>query len=507
MPILDLNDSDDVYIGELAPKEEDTIKYRTNNELGTSTLFSKEKPLDTIMKYVSGMKWEIDYFLNVVGVNEKPEPLDVNVPSTVQRYHRINNLIITLNSGINQDNIDNISGDGVINANITPRVTDMFLATLTQGRLALFTITEVELQHYNLHDCYKISFKLFSFVDSDSNLYNNLIYKTVKTYKYDKDHIYTFSAPIILEEDYKKKINLKNRWKEIVEYYFNHFVNEKRLVVSLPTDDGEVYIDNLLTRFIFSIINHEDSEMIYKINRLDENRNNDVRLCLWDMILERDYSMLKRLQTNIGFRYLPYNYDSVIARQYHYLGIRFGVCLLRDNERPYNGKFKDISTRNNFFKESEIYIENNPTTDIVLDSTNGTIEGIDGNYEELSIPTLEIEDNNQTSIKMSGDENTDIYIRDNEALLKPVEGYYKPIGDGNEYTYVLSNHFYLGNMKDCGILERSLTIYLQGKTIPNEELEIMLSQYHMWSTIDQFYGIPILLVLLRDSINHTFKSI
>lgn len=659
MPILDIDDKN--RVGESRPPDVPRRLYRTNEELGTSTLFSKNQQLDTIMQYISGMKWTVDYFLQLRNRNEDLVGLDPSLPATIQKYHRISKLIIILQSGIEQNNVNDIEGEAIINAGFLPNKFDCFLATLTGGREAIFQITDVDLRKYSLHDTYWVRFKLLIFVDNDNNkLYNNLIYKTVKEYIYDKNHIVDYSAPIILQADYNRKLRLKERYKELVDYYFDHFIHPVKRVLAPPTKSS-IYTDTLLTEFIFNVINQEDSDQIYKLTRLDDSKVDGVRFTIWDSIINRDPSLLKRCEKNIGFKYVPYDITSIRARQFNYLGVSFLANKLGQDEEGIIPEYENLSTYKDYFGDTVIQFdtedasskydkaiikheEENPIERIpdaiVFDNTSaeslmgrGAIlyddeaaypveeteeinsedlvyveDYVKNDKEEIEITKAELIDKikdamNKLSYRLPirPDEIIDAKLLNNKdvevknmnnfslvlspELLKvdfsryvlrtdrkvldekveakdlklniepnsvpmikiplkkekkeevkekieptpkvekkeelkiepisnpptpPVEvkkdGYVKPILYPDQ-CYVLSKYFYNQDLKKLGIVEENLIEYLHGRIINLESLEKMLEQYHMWCTKDQYYLIPILIVLVKDSINNIFKSL
>ena len=94
---------------------------------------------------------------------------------------------------------------------------------------------------------------------------------------------------------------------------------------------------------------------------------------------------------------------------------------------------------------------------------------------------------------------------DNPIVIKePV--YETPIKIPDD-AYVISNNMYDLIDQDMGILERNLKKYLLGDLCDSNDIDIMVEQYHMWSTRDQYYCIPILLVLIKDSILNTYKQL
>lgn len=492
MAILDLNKRN--VIAESRPENIENRKYVSQEELGTSTLFSKDHSLDHISQYISGMKWTVTYFLQLRNMNDELVQLDPRIAATIQKYHRINKLEIYLQNGIDQANITNIEFEAVINAGFLPNKHDIILAELTGGREALFTLKEIDVRKYSLHDAYWCTFKLLTFIDTDNaDLYNNLIYKTVKEYVYDKNHLLDYSAPIILQSDYKRKLNLKNVYKEITDYYLDNFIDIDTCVLCPPTNVSK-YTDIYLTDFLFSIVETTDHPEMSKIVRIDKSRLKKHPLTIWDAILRRDITMLKRLERNIGFTYNPYTYTDYNLRSFNMLGISFIASVLGKGSKPIKPDYKDISTYDNFFtKEDEdddaIFDDNN-----ILKMVNVMTD------EETNEVVIDIIDNENKT-----EDNIDIEEIDNPNVIKePV--YETPIKIPDN-AYVVSNNMYDLIDQDMGILERNLKKYLLGDLCDSNDIDIMVEQYHMWSTRDQYYCIPILLVLIKDSILNTYKQL
>lgn len=426
MPILDLNN-------DYETKEEFVEKkpFRSPEELGTSTLFHKEKPLDTIIRYPKGSKWEVSYFLQIRDINDTLVQPDVNLPATTQKYNRIDKLILYIQSAINQDNIENISGEALINAGFLPNKDDVFLATLTGGREAIFIITEVQNRTYNLHYAYLVNFKIFCFAEDNPRIYNDILNKVMKSYVYDKDYLLDYSAPVILASDYKSKLDLKIVLEDTIDYYFKMFVNRDKNVIALRTTTS-VYVDTFIVDFIFKIINQSDYNVLSKLNNIAIDFREKVPYTIWDAILSRNPGILKLCVKDIGFKYHPAGYQDLLLRNMYYLDIHF-----------------------------------------IANRLDGTAEG--------NIPL--------------------------EDISNPRPADYYPPTNFNSKSYAVSEDVYNMVRDSNYILDKLLVDYLEGKMINIDELFILINQYTYWETREQFYLIPILIVLIKDAINNTFKSL
>jgi len=425
MPILNLDDE--------APgtgsNESTYHNYVPNEEVKAGVIFNKDTDITGIVHYVDGSKWEVDYFIQIRDLNDEPMLPDVNVPNTTLKYNRINKLILNVQDELTNDNPNApITGKAIINSGIVPNYGDAFKVTLLGGREAIFIVNEVSKKIYDVHEVYNISYTLHVFLDTDTVVYNDLIYKTIKEYVYDKDYLADYSSPIILSTDYKKKIELKEEPRKILNYYINTFLNKDLNVLALPTENS-VYVDTLLNDFIFRIVNNDQHPDIININRIEYN-NPRLKESVWDVILNRDIDALSYVEQDIGFKYTPTTISNPNTRNIGYLGIKFIVDML------YGTPALDIEI-----------IENS-------------------RYDE-------------NHVKLLGDDKN---------------------------GYIFSDSFY-NNIISDGILEQALLNYLKGELITDEIITSLIDSYSTWSRMEQFYLIPVLLILIADKVSATYKSI
>ena len=84
--------------------------------------------------------------------------------------------------------------------------------------------------------------------------------------------------------------------------------------------------------------------------------------------------------------------------------------------------------------------------------------------------------------------------------------YKAPILDKTPDSYIFSKHFYKSDLTKCGLMERLVHQYLNNETIADEDLFTAVTQYHMWTTEEQYNLIPILLFLIKYHINTLDKG-
>lgn len=415
--------SDDVVLDE-------TRKFRTHEDNQMSILLNKNVPLETIMKYPRGMKWEVDYFLQIRDINDEVGQPDINLSPTIQKYNRINKLILVLQSAIQQDTPESLSGEAIINAGFLPNAGDAFIARVAGGREVIFTIEEVQTRSYNVHRAYYVTFKSFAFGDSSPEYVNTLIRKTMREYVYDRNYLLDFSAPVILKQDFKNKLSLKEIFEDMKEYYFDTFLNTEKNVIAVPTTSS-VYVDTMLNHFLLKIVNVTEEPKLYRVNFMPLDDTKERLFTIWDVIVKRNTKLLKRAEKNISFIYRPYSINQIASRNMNYLNI-------------------------NFFASK---------------------------VDTFRLPTC---------------------LKHIE-LERPTD--YQPPIDPDNRRYVLSEHFYKQDFGNLSPIEKALWDWLEGKVVPFDEVQALIDAYPYWDTIDQYYLLPVLFVLIKDSIINTFRSL
>ena len=106
----------------------------------------------------------------------------------------------------------------------------------------------------------------------------------------------------------------------------------------------------------------------------------------------------------------------------------------------------------------------------------------------------------------SPNEIASINVIENELQNKRPNEYQNPISMHNKH-YVMTEAFYSDDKANMGYVERLTMDYLEGKILDSNQVKKMVDEYIYWTTRDQYYLIPIVLVLLKDCIANTFKSL
>jgi len=425
MAVLDLD-------GESGSNIEKTIgthkkKFINDGDIKTSTIFNKDTRIEDIARYIGGYNWEVDYFIQIRKENDLYSKPDIEKSVSILKYNRINNLIIHLLEPLSTTVPEELTGSGIIDAGFIPNYGDVILVTLTNGRDAFLTIEKVEKKSYSNRDVYQVEFKLFTFIDSEPEIYNDVLYKTIKEFVYDRDNLIDYSTPIIISKDYKKKINLKTSYNQIITYYFERFFKDDINLIILPTNRG-VYFDPNVTVFLFKILSINEHLVLNKLNRIEKNDGRSI----YDILDTKDITAIHTIKSDIG--YIPTKFETIIGDiNARYLGVTHMVSNVEES----------------VIKVEDVFIGN-----------------------DVSLPN----------------------------------DYVYPIGRTN-LKYVFTEAFYNLNYEKMGSFERVVYKYLNNETINYEDIKLFIEQYKYWETDEQYYLIPILLLMIKDSRNFMYLGL
>ena len=415
MAIVDLDE--DLNLVEPDPENADTIppkEFVNKDETGVSLLYNKETPLDSIVSSLSGYRWTVTYYNQVRYKNDTLVQFDVTASATIQKYNRITNMLLYVQSPLSLENAQSLKGDALIRGDFLPNAHDVFLSTLPNGRLALFTVDTVEDRTSNLNKIYYIEYSVLHYIDGNSNIgiLYNLNHKVVKKYVYDLNHLATKSSPLLLESTYLSKINLSDAYSDILDYYLKTFLSKKRGVLSIPTKDDTISTDVYLTEFLLKTVESSKYIDIHRLNRFPDDYYKDKPYTIFDILLNRRIKDLRRAETNMG--YVDNNvsvYNPIVRLFNNKHGIRYVRDALGDRI-GYQLEVKELSTYFKYFDsiKPEPFSPEDGEVTIELDMGNNT-----GNNK----PSEHIEEPEDEHVDNTTDVPVDTPVDD--TVAKPVD--------------------------------------------------------------------------------------
>lgn len=427
----------------VSPAQElaNTVQQRT-------VVDTTKMPIATLMPFVSGYSWTVQFYNQVLALGAEPVPLAIELDPTIQQYSYVANLEIRVSTPLNYSYVaasasDEYNGDGVIYAGtLKPNVSDMFMADVGDGQIGVFAISSVTPVTYSLQTAYQVSYYLVSY--QSQAIIDNLVLKTIETQYYVREFLQTGKDPLLTPASVARKNDLERLGAEAFNLFKSSFVSRKYEHVFLPGQEKKSY-DKYMVAFLRHFINISRHRELARLNypSFDGVGKMDVDT-LWDCILDM----------------APISSRNVCKKQ-----ALVDTWILKGSSN-----FTSV-----YYTAIELLVYPTDDTYDVDDDNNTDVPPITYPIVEGSVGI------EQNPIVDNGDPTVP------NATIYPVMY--------DDY-YVLSVAFYNEDRPNQSLLELSLTRALAGETLNSDDIVKLCDEVSQWGTLEQFYYIPILLVLI-----------
>ena len=430
----------------LVPVE--TISITSGNYLGIAN-DNNVTPINTLLEHVEGASWTIDWYSQILTINSQLASQQASTSAAFQQYNKIQNLEVKVTSPLaqSQDPITKVftySGTALIYSLLIPNEGDMFVANIGDGQLAIFTVTATTKKSVFTKSAYEISYTITT---TDPTYIQDLEAKTISRYVYRKDFLTYGQNPLVIQSDNDVLLGLGATYRTLALQYFPRFFNKEFKTFTAPGQQSAIY-DPFLTDFIFKMFGSDDSPVLQELRRL--NVSDDpvmIQDNIWTALMNQEPLYLQTGFTKVGlvstsmFTYDPF-FNSI-----RYTGIDF--CVYPQNP--------------------------------VLNITN---------TDTWTVKTL----SPVTLVEVPGGSST---------ITPPIAGSTTPTYDIypvlNDTYYVLSSNFYNASANQSN-LENAVSAFLAGQAIDLILLSRISKEFMTWGLLEQYYYVPILLLLIRASV-------
>ena len=428
-------------------------------EKSTFTSLIPEARINSLLKYVEGYPWTVNYYGMIINENNTIEHFDPNVPNLTQSFYKVNNTILQVSSPLSSNydsntGITTITGSAITPYTFKPNVGDIFLAKVDSAEDAIFLVTSVSRKTYRKDTLYEISYSLYGYISDNPSFLPTLSSRIQQEYYFNKDTNF-FNRDILITPRTKEAIDrLKILLQESKDYYFSTFAQKETGTISIPGIDKVIY-DPLLLNFIFTT---EDTSNLVEYPLFRHNYLNDKYInqpSLFNVLIRRNINLI-----------------STIHKQYQFLN----TSVLLNRARL--GTI--FHTRSDYI----LYpFQPNTKTDILSSpveiDTSYILNNIK-NTKNYFLPNITIE----TIL------NNNIYSK---PLLHElfVNNYY--IVSENFYNYINDNSYY----NSISYIEFLIYKYINKEAIAKEDLVIAIQRYTEWSLLHQLYLLPVLWLIIK----------
>lgn len=415
----------------------------------------KHKPLATLMAYISGAPWTVNYYAQVVGEHNDLREIDPGQPNNLQQYHKTIGLEIRVGSALTstydtERGITTVNGSATIYPFMVPNAADYFVAEAGDTQTAIFRITQVDRKTFNRDSVFSIEYELVGLVESARELYDNLEAKVIRSFHFSKDRLLEGLSPTLRTEDYTRVINLKALYSDLVKYYYKTFFSIEHGLLLIPGQTN-AYYDSYLANYISKIVDTYDAPEIRRIRVIPTDKDKFLaQPQFWDLLFSKDYTGKAYSNNTMALVNKELFNKNSFVQGLAFSNIRYVVYPDTPDVSTYIGTLHDIK-----LTSLEEIIE-------TASAKGATFAELDNRYTTDTVNLVLIHD----------------VLLDN--------------------AYVLSNNFYQESSTQSA-LEVLVKDYMKGNTIDLDMLYAVSNTYRLWKRLEQFYYGPILMTLIKEA--------
>lgn len=462
MPLVD-----DDPVNPPAPLAQSNTIEVANTDFHSVVVDTRYTPVSNLLTSVQGASWIVNYFSQILTSQSQVSGQQQNLDSPYQQYTLIKDfeLRVTTPLATTQDTATatmKMTGAANVYPFLIPNVGDMFIADVGDGREAVFKLTEVERKSVFKDTIYTIQYELMSIEDEART--DDLYSKVQQTLQFVRDFLMHGQNPLLQTADFDRVRLLADRYHELAELYFSRFVSTEYKTVVLPLQSQPTY-DPFLTKALPKFFSTWDAMQVREMRVL--NMDDDVAIgsaTLWDALLQRNPRTLKRAVTQTGLTSTQLFAADPMCEGIVWTGLRAVVYPL---DPPASVNLDPLQVK---LIDGTLQLQETTASEPTLTDPSATVAAL---AQLVGDPTLTVLPYGQTP------------------LLKPVL---------SDAYYVLSQQFYDRTTTGQSKLELAVWDYLNGNAVDWGVLQALCDTFDLWGTLEQFYYLPILLVLIKANI-------
>lgn len=409
---------------------------------------SKKVPVDSLITYISGMSWVVDYYSQVLGEDEEPKAFSATMQPAYQSYDLIKRYELKLQSDLSSsfDDAQNrvtMSGNALTYPKLKPNKGDVIIGDMGDGRAGRFSVTEVSQKTIYNNTCYEINFELVAVMDSQTEAL--LQHKTIKRGHFVKDFITYGQNPVLVDDSYVLKQTIDAAIKEVLGSWLSEFYSYEIGSIKAPHCDCCLVYDPWVTSLMTKLFTINDHPLMGKINL--------------------------------------YNCDAGLLRNY----TSIWDAILSGHSWVLDTAFKDYQLISTQHFNRNIFLRNISTSkiDLVVMPWSITLNKDD----PLFIGTIGV---------------GKAYKKDMDCTLYDASKFKAEQMEVRSFVddrgYVVSNSTYLLDSEPTTDLEQELRNYFQGETVDERVVLKHVEMRKYMSPLQRFYLMPLCLLMLTNNL-------
>lgn len=455
MPIVKLNPDTPIL------NNQETIPEALSkpNESNFTTLYPEAK-VGSLLKYIDGYPWTVNYYNQVINVANTLEHYDPTTPNLNQPYTEVLGMVLQVTSPLSSayDSSTGITtsyGAAILPYKLKPNVGDIFIAQVDSGEDAIFVVSKVERKTFKKDTLYEVNYSLYKYTSSDPNFTANIKSRVQDTYYFNKDTNYYNRDHLITPTEKEAKDRLVRYLRETQDFYFKRFAQKEAGALLVPGTNASFY-DPILLNFLEKVVDFDVkvTHPWFKFHYRDKYIDQDS---FYDLLLSRNIGLINTIHKKYGF------VSSSSMRNLTRTGSVFHASM--DNviypKEPDTSldidRFNYRSPTQAFVGRDNYVTNKNSIYDIIEIQTKGTTVGTKELLHEMFLD--------------------DYYVVS--------EAFYNYVDDNSTYIYT-------------SFLEVLFLRFIKKEAISKYDLVICLQEYYSWSSLQQLYMLPVLWLIAKS---------
>lgn len=389
---------------------------------------------------LEGMKWNVEYYSQILGVDSEPAYHSVDTLYGFQQYRRVLGFTLSVDNPLSfsfSEEYSQSEMQGVARCYpvVKPNVGDTFIAEIGEGRLAQLDVTEVRRLSHLSNSAFEMEYRVRAYLTDEVK--EDLLKKTIVTYQFNENGLIQGGEGLLEEGAVSDMATLEKEVHRLIERYFRAFLDEETMSLSVPVRPGIRVYDYMQAKFVDALVDkrvHSKWREV-KLQRMDY-LNKRRQVSIWDALLERDWMLMDDSATyfnfisKYGLRGSTYQWNMAFSR-YDYVIYPYHLDTL---------KHVGIREVSQYTQPAELPLFNREDT------------------------TLE------------------------RRLIYRVQ---------TDEDYVFSHYFYLNEVENMSVIEVLVKDYLSNKPVCVKRLLQLIRASYRWDDLDAYYYIPILILLAK----------
>ncbi|HWT40611.1 MAG TPA: hypothetical protein VN081_05100 [Dongiaceae bacterium] len=428
---------------------------------GDTIIDNRYEPRDTLLTFVAGSSWTVEYFQRILDKNSALEPLQIGLPAPYQQYKLYKNFELKVTSALStsqnpQTKEMAVTGGSNVYPGLTPNLGDMFIATNADGARLLLAVTASLRMSIMKDTGHTIEYQVVGYLTPERE--NDLRKKTIETVYFVKDYLFHGQNPYLEENQLHRLKDLSALYKRILADYLGTFFSTEFQVLLIP-DQPEPAYDHYINKKVITWFSQEEHKVIQRIQPLNMNSDQAFKMTtVLDAIEQLDGSLLYTSVQEVLLANTAYMRDYPALNGIFWSGVRWMIYpkdRRTDVDRHYNARWNSV-----------VYGQRLANNDIPR-------------WSSLR---------RQTPNNVLGD----LCYNGNEQELPDIV----PVNQSD--YYIFSRNFYQpSNGPLASKFEVLVRETLDGKAINVGVLRMLGEQAQKWYNLERFYYTPILLALMK----------